>query len=145
MENILKMGHVRIDITQTKEKRFKVRRVSQCAEKFCNDIGDYGQEVLKLLYLNTKSEVVFEQELFHGTINSAQISPFQIIQTAVINNTTKIAIAHNHPSGNVEPSENDIYFGQQVKKALAICGIDLIDFFVVSSDDYTSFAEKNLF
>ncbi|MCT1178681.1 hypothetical protein EFL77_09260 [Pediococcus pentosaceus] len=39
-------------------------------------MGDYGQEVLKLLYLNTKSEVVFEQELFHGTINSAQISPF---------------------------------------------------------------------
>ncbi|MCT1178682.1 hypothetical protein EFL77_09265 [Pediococcus pentosaceus] len=68
-----------------------------------------------------------------------------MIQTAVINNTTKIAIAYNHPSGNVEPSENDIYFGQQVKKALAICGIDLIDFFVVSSDDYTSFAEKNLF
>lgn len=40
-----------------------------------------------------------------------------MIQTTVINNTTKIAIAHNHPSGNVRPSENDIYFGQQVKKS----------------------------
>ncbi|WP_160208607.1 JAB domain-containing protein [Pediococcus pentosaceus] len=68
-----------------------------------------------------------------------------MFQTAVINNTTKIAIAHNNPSGNIKPSENDIYFGQQVKKALTICGIDLIDFFVIYSDDYTSFAEKNYF
>ncbi|MBU7002083.1 hypothetical protein HPG02_00320 [Pediococcus pentosaceus] len=78
-------------------------------------------------------------------MNSAQTSPFQIIQSAVINNTARLVIAHNHPSGNVKPSENDIYFGQQVNKSLAICGIDLLDFFVVSNDDYVSFAEKNLF
>lgn len=63
--------------------------------------------------------------------------PFQIIQTAVLVNTLRIVIAHNHPSGRSdEPSQNDITFTQNLNKILKMLGIELIDSIIVSLDSY---------
>lgn len=97
------------------------------------------------MYLNIKNEVIYKQELFAGIISTMAVEPFQIIQTAVLVNTPRIIIAHNHPSGRSdEPSQNDITFTQNLNKILKMVGIELIDSIIVSPNSYYSLADNRL-
>ena len=107
-----------------------------------DEIGNETQEVLMLLCLNTKNEVNSLSVVHRGTINQSIAHPRDIFQRAILSNATRIFIAHNHPSGSHQPSQNDCLFTEKIKQAGELLGIELLDHLVVTSNSYYSFREE---
>ncbi len=100
------------------------------------------REIFKVLFLNNQHQIICHEELFKGTINRVEIHPREIIRFAIKMNASAIILAHNHPSGNAEPSEADRQVTQRIQQACCLVGIKLLDHFVVGHKDCVSFLER---
>ncbi|WP_078922890.1 RadC family protein [Thiothrix eikelboomii] len=100
-------------------------------------------EVFACLFLDNRHHVIQYEELFHGTIDSATIYPREVVRNALKHNAAAVIFAHNHPSGNAEPSQADEQITQKLQKALALIDVRVLDHFVVG-EQVVSFAERGL-
>lgn len=89
------------------------------------EIGDEAQEVLLLLILNSQNEINAIHRVFQGSLKSSIAQPSEIFRSALLNNGAKILIYHNHPSGNVDPSQADLIFTDRVVESGNVLGIEL--------------------
>ncbi|MDN7597956.1 JAB domain-containing protein, partial [Burkholderia multivorans] len=83
-------------------------------------------------------------EMFHGTIDSAEVHPREVVKQALRLNAAAVIVSHNHPSGNPEPSGADRALTQQLKQALALVDVRMLDHVIVAGAVATSFAERGL-
>lgn len=104
-------------------------------------IGESDQEVLLAIFLNTKNGVIKSKKIHKGTLNYMAIHPRDIFREAILYNSASIIIAHNHPSGNTEPSKEDIEITRKIKETSKIIGIALLDHIIVG-DGFTSMKEE---
>ena len=102
------------------------------------------QEQLIGITLNGAHEVMEVRVITTGLINKTQVHPREVFADAIAERACSIIIAHNHPSGNVEPSSDDMEVTQRIKKAGNILGIPLLDHIVFSLTDNYSFAKNDL-
>ena len=109
------------------------------------DIKDWDKEVFVAFYLNTKNAVISREVISIGTLNSSIIHPREIFRTAVVRNACAVVISHNHPSGSLEPSEEDKKATRKLKEAGDILGITLLDHVIVTRTGYFSFKAEELF
>lgn len=102
-----------------------------------------SQEVLVLLCLTSRSAMIGAPHVVSiGTIGSVQVSPRDVYREAMMRNAAKIAIVHNHPSGDPTPSDADLYLTLQMFAAGDLLGIPMVDHVVIAGDDrYQSIAE----
>ena len=103
-------------------------------------IGGKAQEELVVLCLDNSLRITTVERVSVGTINATVACPREIFRAAVKQNAASIIVAHNHPSGNRDPSKKDIEFAKQLVKAGEILGISVIDQFIITKDSYTSLA-----
>lgn len=101
------------------------------------------EEYLYLLCFTTKNRILGVFEVSHGTINASLCNPREIFQKALLCNASYIVLAHNHPSGDVTPSKEDIQTYKKVKEAADIMGLPLLDNLIVG-DHYYSFMENGI-
>jgi DNA repair protein RadC len=104
----------------------------------------HTREVFACLFLDTANRVIRYDELFHGTINCATVHPREIVRRALSYNAAAVILAHNHPSGVAEPSTADKYITDQIKQALDLMDIRVLDHIVVGDGQVVSFAERGL-
>lgn len=90
------------------------------------------EEHIWMLALDTKNHLLGIFEVTKGTYNSSVINPSQLLQRALLCGAVGIALAHNHPSGVVEPSREDVLLTTRVMEAARICGIQLVDHVIIS-------------
>lgn len=108
------------------------------------DMSNLTQENVVALYLNTKNEIIKKETIFIGSLNSAVAHPREIFKGAVRYSAARIIIAHNHPSGNTEPSEADLSFTRRMVDAGELMGIEVLDHFIIGEKDYLSLREHGL-
>ncbi|WP_116522212.1 RadC family protein [Achromobacter insuavis] len=101
-------------------------------------------EVFAVMYLNPHAELIAYEEPFRGTLSSAPVYPREIVKAALAQNAASVILAHNHPSGHAEPSAADIKITRQLKDALALVDINVLDHLVVSGGRIVSFVEKGI-
>ena len=102
-------------------------------------------EVLLVLYLSSSHALIDAVQLFRGTLTRTSVYPRELVKEALAHNCSALAIAHNHPSsGSIEPSHADKSITQDLRNALALVDVRLIDHFIVSGDRVLSFAECGL-
>jgi DNA repair protein RadC len=101
-------------------------------------------EVFLALYLDANHRLIAHEEVFRGTLTQTSVYPRELVKSALARNAAALAVAHNHPSGQAEPSRADEFLTQTLKSALALVDIRLIDHFVVAGDQCVSFAERGL-
>lgn len=106
-------------------------------------LANYEQEVFAVMLLDNQNRLIDYVELFFGTINAASVYPREVVKTALKYNAAAIIFAHNHPSGELEPSEADKLLTQQLKTALALIDVRSLDHIIVG-DGAMSFAERGL-
>lgn len=102
----------------------------------------YEHEVFACLFLDTQLRLIEFREMFHGTLNQASVYPREVARLALKLNAHSVLVSHNHPSGGVEPSQDDIVVTQQLKSALALIDVRLNDHILVASGHAVSFAEQ---
>ena len=101
-------------------------------------------ELFMVIYLNTKNKVVDLEISAEGTVNQAAVYPRKIIRKALENNASALILAHNHPSGEPEPSKNDISLTDSLKNICQTMNIRLLDHIIVGKLGYFSFNKKSL-
>jgi len=101
-------------------------------------------EVFLVLYLDTQHRLIEAEELFRGTLTQTSVYPREVIKGALARNAAALAVAHNHPSGEAEPSRADEMLTQTLKSALSLVDVRVIDHFLVAGDRVISFAELGL-
>ncbi|KAF0337077.1 JAB domain-containing protein [Pediococcus acidilactici] len=102
------------------------------------------REHLVLLCLDTKNQIKQERVIFKGGLNSAEVHPREIMAEVLRYSSNGFILVHNYPSGNVEPSMNDVAFTRKMKKIGDLMGIRLIDHLIVGDQTYWSAAENRV-
>jgi DNA repair protein RadC len=95
------------------------------------------------LTLDTRNRIIGLHEISRGNLNTSVIHPREIFQRAILNNANSIILFHNHPSGDCEPSADDIQTTKLLAKAGKLMGIPVLDHLVIG-DSYCSMSDKNM-
>lgn len=103
-----------------------------------------SEECVYLLCFSIKCKLLGVFEMSRGTVNTSMCSPREIFQKALLCNASRIVLAHNHPSGDVTPSVQDMKTCEVVKSASTIMGVELLDNIIVGDDTYYSFRENGM-
>jgi DNA repair protein RadC len=107
-------------------------------------LRDADKEIFGMLLLDSQHQLIAFRKLFYGTINSASVYPRELVKQALADNATAVILVHNHPSGNAEPSQADIQLTHNVKDAMALLDISVLDHFIVGDNHTVSLATKGL-
>ena len=116
----------------------------EVANMLYGEMGASNQEVLKLIILNTKNEVIKIKDVFKGSLNSSLVHPREIFNEAIRSSAASIIICHNHPSGDPTPSSEDIKVTTRINESGEIIGIKLIDHIIIGRNNYVSLKEKGI-
>ena len=101
-------------------------------------------EVFAALFLDNRNRVLAFEELFRGTVDGAQVHPREVVRRALAHNAAAVIFAHNHPSGDADPSAADIAVTRRLADALALIDVRVLDHFVVGRAAPVSLAERGL-
>lgn len=96
------------------------------------------QEHFLLLTLNGRNQLISKKVITIGTIDASLFHPREIFAEAIVDRASKIIVAHNHPSGSLLPSKNDLIMTSRIKEAGVLLGIDLVDSIIIVEDGYKS-------
>ncbi|MBI3443082.1 DNA repair protein RadC [Candidatus Woesebacteria bacterium] len=109
-----------------------------------NDIIEKNQEYLVALYVDARNQLLHRELVALGSLNATRIEPKEIFSAAISLPCAGIYLAHNHPSGDPTPSEDDVRFTARIQSAAAILGFKLLDHIIVSRQRHFSFQEYGL-
>jgi DNA repair protein RadC len=101
-------------------------------------------ETFITLLLNSSNQVFREDEVAKGTLNSSIVHPREVFRFAITESAAGIILIHNHPSGNSEPSKEDLLITKQLVEAGKIIDIRVLDHIIIAGDSFTSFAQKGI-
>ncbi len=107
----------------------------------CAWLKSHKQEVFACLFLDNQHRIIAREQLFNGSINSANVYPREVVKRALYHNAAAVIFSHNHPSGVAEPSHADRQITLRLKEALALVDIRVIDHLIVGDTEAVSMAE----
>ncbi len=128
-------------LSENKNSSLKIKNTKDIYNAYQGMFQKETQEKFYVLFLNPKNEVINEKLIFIGTANQTLIHPRDIYKEAILNNATKIICIHNHPSGDVTPSKEDVRATLRMKDVGNLVGIPLLDHVILGSNSYYSFLE----
>ena len=108
------------------------------------ELGVLEHEVFCVLFLDAQHRIIALKQMFRGSVSQTSVYPREVVKEALSVNAAAVILAHNHPSGSVEPSRADEFLTQTLKTALALVDVRVLDHLVVAGADVCSFAERGL-
>ena len=108
------------------------------------DLRDLKKEHFVVLYLNAKNQLVHKETISMGTLNANLVHPREVFEPALKYSAANIMIAHNHPSGDPKPSEDDLEITKRLVEAGKMMGVELLDHVIIVINSHFSFKEEKL-
>ncbi|MFC0322751.1 DNA repair protein RadC [Gallibacterium melopsittaci] len=109
-----------------------------------SELSMQQREMFMVLFLDNQHHLIQKEVLFQGTINSTQIHPREIIKSALQHNAAALILSHNHPSGIVTPSTQDIEITKEIKNICQLIDVKVLDHLIVGKNKVFSFCEEGL-
>jgi len=130
----------------------KQKIIEQPVHKSSKEVFDYlyysmrdlRKEIFKVIYLNSRNQIIDTVDLFEGTLESIPIRPREIVEGAINHNATRLIFAHNHPSGDSTPSKSDKQLTRDLVFVGHILQIKVLDHIIIGGNRYFSFADEGL-
>jgi len=120
----------------------------KCSEDVANFyiplLKDLKKEQFRLVLLNIKNRIIKEVLVSQGSLTSSIVHPREVLKIAIKSSAASVIFLHNHPSGDPEPSIDDIEITNRLCKSCAIVGIQVLDHLIVAENGYFSFRQKNM-
>ncbi len=107
-------------------------------------LAQRAHEVFAVMFLDTQNRLIALEEMFRGTLAQTSVYPREVAVRALHHHAAAVVLAHNHPSGSVQPSRADEALTQGLKAALALLDVRVLDHIVVAPGEALSFAERGL-
>jgi len=138
---------VRIQIIKESSMLYKDRKVGSPKDAFNLMKGFFefaDRELMIVCSLDTKNQPITINVASIGTLNSSLVHPRELFKAAILSNAASIIVAHNHPSGNPEPSSEDMNITNRLKECGKLLGIELIDHIIIGDERFASLKEKGI-
>jgi DNA repair protein RadC len=107
-------------------------------------IGSRPHEVFVCIWLDAQHRVIRFEEPFRGTLTQTSVYPREVVKAALACNAAAVIFAHNHPSGVAQPSQADELLTRNLREALALVDVKVLDHFIIAGNQAISFAERGL-
>ncbi len=127
-----------------KNKKNKIYLSPKDVWQELKDIRNHKKEHFIIFFLDTRNQEIKREIISVGSLNASLVHPREVFEPAVRHLAAQIIIAHNHPSGDPEPSEDDLILTKRLVEAGKILGIEIIDHIIVAGNNYLSFKNKGL-
>ena len=134
----------RVRTLKSQNKEIKISSPRDVSALLINEMANLNQELFKLILLNTKNIIISTKDIFKGTLNSSVVHPREVFKEAVQRGSANIIVCHNHPSGDPNPSKEDINITIRLKECGRIMGIELLDHIIIGNNKYVSLKEKGI-
>ena len=134
----------RFKTLKSQKENLKISSPKDVSTLLINEMSNFKQEVFKLILLNTKNIIIGTKDVFKGTLNSSIVHPREVFKEAVHRGSANIIVCHNHPSGDPNPSKEDIDITLRLKECGNIMGIGLLDHIIIGNNKYVSLKEKGI-
>lgn len=121
-----------------------IRSPQDAAELLMPELRDEPQEHFKAVLLNNKNEVLKTRTISIGSLEASIVTPRELFREAISANSASVIIAHNHPSGDPTPSQEDINVSKRLHQAGQLVGIDVLDHLVIGDGRWVSLKERDL-
>ena len=147
MENLFNVSEVKLTY-RTKQKASERPKIISSIDTYylllkCFDEDTIElKESFKVLLLNRSNKVLGVMNVSDGGISCTTVDTRLIMQSVILSNATQIIIAHNHPSGNINPSADDCSVTRRIKKACELLEIELLDHVIITPESYYSYADN---
>ena len=134
----------RFSINKKLEKNYIISKPEDIYDLVKDDMKYFEQEHFRILMLNTKNIVINIKDIFIGASDSSVIETRKVFKEALKYNAKNITICHNHPSGDPNPSKEDVNISLRIKEAGKIIGIDLLDHIIIGDNKFVSLKYKGI-
>jgi DNA repair protein RadC len=124
------------------ERGIALTEPARAGEYFSRRLRGLPHEVFACLFLDSRHRALAFEELFHGTLDAAEVHPREVVRRALAHNAAAIILGHNHPSGVAEPSPADRSITERLRDALGLVGVRVLDHFVIGDGAPCSLAER---
>lgn len=124
--------------------RYVIRSPDDAAALLAPQMANLDREHFRAILLNTKHEVLAVLEVAVGSLDSAPIHPREVFKEAVRRSAAAVIVAHNHPSGNPEPSGDDLAITDRLRAAGQIVGIDVLDHLIIGHGRFVSLRDRGV-
>ncbi|MDW7661977.1 MAG: DNA repair protein RadC [Bacillota bacterium] len=124
-------------------RRIKISGPSEVVNYFKAQLSDLKVEKFISVLLNTKNEIINWEVVSIGSLNASIVHPREVFNRAIKRSAASILVVHNHPSGHVNPSKEDIHVTKRLFEAGNLIGIPLVDHIIIGKSGYYSFKEEN--
>lgn len=126
------------------EAKLKISSPGSIATLYMEEMRYLQQEHLKIVFLDTKNQIITDKFLTVGTVNASLINPREVFIQALRHNAVHVILLHNHPSGDPAPSREDISITRRIIEAGDIIGIKLLDHIIIGDGNYISLKERGI-
>nr|WP_029191197.1 DNA repair protein RadC [Ornithinibacillus scapharcae] len=123
-------------------ERYVIRSPEDGADYLMEELRNLNQEHFVVIFLNTKNQIIHRQTIFIGSLNASIVHPREVYREAVKRSAASIIVAHNHPSGDPTPSQEDIHVTRRLAESGKMIGIELLDHLVIGDRKFVSLKEK---
>ena len=130
--------------SRKESERLQIRSPEDVVQRFQPVLRDLMYEVFLVLLLDSANHLLREVKISEGILNSSLVHPREVFRAAIIEPAASILLLHNHPSGNPEPSSEDLQITRQLTESSKIIGIPVHDHIIIAANSFTSFAERGL-
>lgn len=134
----------RIKASEKWYSKKKITCPEDIAEIFIPLLRDEIKEQFITVCLNSSNQIIKYEVISVGNLNSSIVHPREVFKVAIDNNSASIFLIHNHPSGNLEPSREDIAITKRLVEAGNIFDIKVLDHIIIAGDNFTSMVEKRI-
>ena len=140
-----------INIQMVKERKLlyngnRLTMPQQAAEAFCSLVGNPDRECFVAMLLDGKNRITALHLVSQGSLNQSIVHPRETFKAAILANAAAVILAHNHPTGDLTPSSEDIAITRRLKEAGDLLGIKVLDHVIIDTDsrNNSSFVERGL-
>ena len=116
----------------------------QIADYYMEDMRHLEQEEIRVMFLNTKQNLIRDVLVSKGTVNASVVTPREILIEGLRCLAVSMILVHNHPSGDPSPSESDILLTRRVQEAGNVIGISLLDHIIIGDKRFLSFRQQQI-
>lgn len=121
-----------------------IRTPDDIAQRYLPLLRDLKQEEFMVICLSSSNKIIRSRTITKGLLNSSLTHPREVFREAILENAASVILIHNHPSGNLEPSREDIQITKQLVEAGSIIGIPVHDHIIIAGNSFTSLMDRGL-
>ena len=121
-----------------------IRSSKEVLEYLQHNLRDKNREVFMVIYLNGRNQIIKMEEVFEGTLSTSAVYPREVVKRALDNEAAALVFVHNHPSGNPNPSKEDLTITNKLKEAAQSIDVVVHDHLIIAGNEVYSFADHGL-